>query len=313
MLDPRKRLPASAFLSLHMQASLFMAALFHLVLFVMISALITVRTIHSYQHPVTTQSYASASQVHLPVVTVCPDEPTPAVLPRPPTCLFTLTQGSNTRPQSVSSRAVQTSMRAPSGHEYEYECYECNADRSNPLPATGISQLYLEINRTGGAAYSPTLLAYSDGAAGAEPPYEQLQWLRMYQQESAIHQLTARKLEKLSGDTEGAFDVVVKSLPCSQATRGGSCAGLSTLMVRYTRLDVLVLQEAPSLDALVALCALAGIGSCLLVSLRNSARLLAGAKGMPTEAETLRLISGRKPPAAFSDPYTGFQSAPSQP
>ena len=200
-------------------------------------------------------------------------------------------------------------MRAPSGHEYEYKCYECNADRSNPLPATGISQLNVEINRTGGATYSPTLLAYSGGAVGAEPPYEQLQWLRMYQQESAIHHLTARKLDKLSGDTEGAFDVVVKSLPCSQATRGGSCTGLSTLMVRYARLDVLVLQEAPSLDALVALCALAGIGSCLLVSLRNSARLLAGAKGMPTEAETLRLISGKKQPTAFSDPYTGFQAS----
>ena len=59
---------------------LFLAALFHLVLFLFIGALLTMRTIHSYQHPVTTQSFAAASQVHLPVVTVCPDEP-PALLP----------------------------------------------------------------------------------------------------------------------------------------------------------------------------------------------------------------------------------------
>ena len=37
----------------------------------------------------------------------------------------------------------------------------------------------------------------------------------------------------------------------------------------------------PTLDAVLALCALAGAASCLLVSLRGFARLLTGARGTP--------------------------------
>ena len=54
---------------------------------------------------------------------------------------------------------------------------------------------------------------------------------------------------------------------------------------------------------------LAGAASCLLVSLRGFARLLTGARGMPTEAETLHLIAGSKPPPVFTDPHTGRQMA----
>ena len=43
--------------------------------------------------------------------------------------------------------------------------------------------------------------------------------------------------------------------------------------------------------------------------LRGFARLLTGARGMPTEAETLHLIAGSKPPPVFTDPHTGRQMA----
>ena len=90
---------------------------------------------------------------------------------------------------------------------------------------------------------------------------------------------------------------------------GASCAGVSVLMVRYAHLDVAFTREVPALDVVVALCALAGAASCLLVSLRGFARLLTGARGMPTEAETLHLIAGSKPPPVFTDPHTGRQMA----
>ena len=50
-------------------------------------------------------------------------------------------QGLNQQPQPVNIRPVATKIRTPTGHEFEYSCYECNADRSSPLPATGISQV----------------------------------------------------------------------------------------------------------------------------------------------------------------------------
>lgn len=207
-----------------------------------------------------------------------------------------------------------------------------------------LSQLFVEVNRSGsGSAFAPNLVAYTGGAVQAALPTDQQHWVRLYQQESTIHQLTARKTQRLSGAVDAGFDVAPKSLPCSQVpparhhrtghavhtahtppaaagdtcapcvrlhlappTRrqpnplstqamhqhGTSCAGVSVLMVRYAHLDVAFTREVPALDVVVALCALAGATSCLLVSLRGFARLLTGARGMPTEAETLHLIAG---------------------
>ena len=222
------------------------------------------------------------------------------------------------------------------------------------------SQLFIEVNRSGsGSAFAPNLIAYTGGAVRAALPTDQQQWVRLYQQESSIHQLTARKTQRLSGAVEAGFDVAPKSLPCSQVppachhrTRravrgsrppgraraaladtapltaphpkcrhphplttqathqhGASCSGVSVLMVRYAHLDVAFTREVPALDVVLALCALAGATSFLLVSLRGFARLLTGARGMPTEAETLHLIAGSKPPPVFTDPHTGRQMA----
>ena len=54
-------------------------------------------------------------------------------------------QGLNQQPQPVNIRPVATKIRTPTGHEFEYSCYECNADRSSPLPATGISQVLVAV------------------------------------------------------------------------------------------------------------------------------------------------------------------------
>ena len=402
-----------------MQASLFLAAVVHLAIIVALAVLLTRRCVDSYAHPGQLLTTERPGSVSLPVVTICPDQPLPARLPRAPTCLFSLTQaattnpiactahrehilctalrdsahtstphpalqGLNQQPQPVNIRPVATKIRAPTGHESEYSCYECNADRSSPLPATGISQvlvavmsqcargycarsaalhdsgstlcilsqLFVEVNRSGsGSAFAPNLVAYTGGAVQAALPTDQQQWVRLYQQESTIHQLTARKTQRLSGAVDAGFDVAPKSLPCSQVPparhhrtgravhtahtpprvglhrapparrhpnplstqamhqHGASCAGLSVLMVRYAHLDVAFSREVPALDVVVALCALAGAASCLLVSLRGFARLLTGARGMPTEAETLHLIAGSKPPPVFTDPHTGRQMA----
>ena len=149
-----------------MQASLFLAALFHLAVIVALAVLLTRRCVDGYANPSQLQTTERPGSVSLPVVTICPDQPSPSKLPREPTCLFSLTQvtrpvpfprmhssrlcplphaphlqGLNQEPQPVSIRPVSTKMRTPTGHEFEYSCYECNADRSAPLPATGISQV----------------------------------------------------------------------------------------------------------------------------------------------------------------------------
>ena len=293
-----------------MQSSLLCAALLHCAVFMLAAGLLTYSCVNGYLRPLQLQSTVQPSSVSLPVVTICPEEPVPAKLVPPPTCLYSLTQGVHAAPQQVSTRAVQRFIRALDGHSFGYSCHECNADRAAPLPATGISQLYLEVNRSGSAQspFAPTLIAYTGGAVGVELPVDQLHWQRLYQQEAIIHQLSARKLERINGDVVPTFDVTTKSLPCNQATHGERCDHFSVLMVRYARLDVLLTQEAPSFDVLLTICALAGAASCLLVSLRSCARLLTGARGFPTEAETLHLLStGGAPlqPPIFSDPYTG--------
>ena len=290
-----------------MQTSLFVAAILHFFVFAALAIVLTTRTVEGYMHPADLQhAVPVGGAVGLPVVTICPDEPLPSKLPKPPTCLYSLTQGHHTAPQPVSSRSVTTTIRSPTGHELEYACHECNADRRAPLPATGVSQLFVEVNRSGSdSAFAPTLIAFTGGAVDATLPFDQLDWLRLYQQESAIHQLTARRTERLFGGVHASVDVTAKSLPCHQATRGASCDGLSVLLVRYARLEVMLTREAPAIDGVLALCALAGAASCVLVSLRGVARLLTGARGMPSEAETLHLIAGQKPPPVFSDPYTG--------
>ena len=80
-----------------------------------------------------------------------------------------------------------------------------------------LSQLFVEVNRSGsGSAFAPNLVAYTGGAVQAALPTDQQQWVRLYQQESTIHQLTARKTQRLSGAVDAGFDVAPKSLPCSQ-------------------------------------------------------------------------------------------------
>ena len=80
-----------------------------------------------------------------------------------------------------------------------------------------LSQLFVEVNRSGsGSAFAPNLVAYTGGAVQATLPTDQQQWVRLYQQESTIHQLTARKTQRLSGAVDAGFDVAPKSLPCSQ-------------------------------------------------------------------------------------------------
>ena len=161
-----------------MQASLFLAAVVHLAIIVALAVLLTRRCVDSYAHPGQLLTTERPGSVSLPVVTICPDQPLPARLPRAPTCLFSLTQaaipnpiactahrehilyaavrdsahtsipalqGVNQQPQPVNIRPVATKIRAPTGHESEYSCYECNADRSSPLPATGISQVLVAV------------------------------------------------------------------------------------------------------------------------------------------------------------------------
>ena len=164
-----------------MQASLFLAALVHLAIIVALAVLLTRRCVDGYAHPGQILTTEMPGSVSLPVVTICPDQPSPAKLPRAPTCLFSLTQvanpspsvctahreyivctavtlstlphththihmqGLNQQPQPVNIRPVATKIRTPTGHEFEYSCYECNADRSSPLPATGISQVLVAV------------------------------------------------------------------------------------------------------------------------------------------------------------------------
>ena len=239
-----------------------LAALLHVAVFAALAVLLTLRCVDGYVHPSLFQSSMKVvGPVALPVVTICPDQSLPSKLPAVPTCLYSLTQvrsalsllhrptcrlpttghhrprqGTNIAPQPVSSQSVSMKIRSPTGHEHEYACYECNADRSAPLPATGISQLFIEVNRSGsGSPYSPTLIAYSGGAVDAEPPAEQQRWMRLYQQESVIHQLMARRAERLGGAVEAAFDVAATSIPCMQACRPLSLPWRPSLTLRRSR------------------------------------------------------------------------------
>ena len=66
-------------------------------------------------------------------------------------------QGLNQLPQPVNIRPVATKIRTPTGHEFEYSCYECNADRSSPLPATGISQVLVAVRHQCNRGYYTAL------------------------------------------------------------------------------------------------------------------------------------------------------------
>ena len=75
-----------------MQTSLFLVALVHLAIIVALAVLLTQRCVDGYAHPGQRLTTEKPGSVSLPVVTICPDQPSPAKLPRAPTCLFSLTQ-----------------------------------------------------------------------------------------------------------------------------------------------------------------------------------------------------------------------------
>lgn len=88
-----------------MQASLFLAAVVHLAIIVALAVLLTRRCVDSYAHPGQLLTTEKPGSVSLPVVTICPDQPLPARLPRAPTCLFSLTQAAIINPIACTATA----------------------------------------------------------------------------------------------------------------------------------------------------------------------------------------------------------------
>ena len=117
-----------------MQASLFLAAVVHLAIIVALAVLLTRRCVDSYAHPGQLLTTERPGSVSLPVVTICPDQPLPARLPRAPTCLFSLTQAAIPNPiactahrEHILCTAVRDSAHTSTPHPH---CRASTSSRS---------------------------------------------------------------------------------------------------------------------------------------------------------------------------------------
>ena len=117
-----------------MQASLFLAAVVHLAIIVALAVLLTRRCVDSYAHPGQLLTTERPGSVSLPVVTICPDQPLPARLPRAPTCLFSLTQAAMSNPiactahrEHILCTAVRDSAHTSTPHPH---CRASTSSRS---------------------------------------------------------------------------------------------------------------------------------------------------------------------------------------
>ena len=117
-----------------MQASLFLAAVVHLAIIVALAVLLTRRCVDSYAHPGQLLTTERPGSVSLPVVTICPDQPLPARLPRAPTCLFSLTQAAISNPiactahrEHILCTAVRDSAHTSTPHPH---CRASTSSRS---------------------------------------------------------------------------------------------------------------------------------------------------------------------------------------
>ena len=137
----------------------------------------------------------------LPSVTLCVANPSSRLL-HPPTCVY-LASDDGFAPQPLDFRPLGLRLRASTGHDREFQCWTCNGESQRwVLPATGTSQLIVELNTSDGRESSraaPVIMAYSGGSVSAGWSPRAADWTKVYDGERIEHRLEGRKRRLLSG------------------------------------------------------------------------------------------------------------------